>query len=75
MVHAHKSSAVCLHCICVSLYSTFTADTFSCRGRIYYSASSSCVLVLVLRGNFGLFSMQLKQCLKKCHGLDNNFSN
>lgn len=48
---AHNSSAVCVYCIRLSLCSTFSADALSSRKRTHYSASSSFVLVLVLRGN------------------------
>jgi len=38
----------CVCCVHLSLYCTFTADTFSCRGRIYYSTSSSLCLCWLL---------------------------
>lgn len=64
----------CAYWVCLSLCCIFPAGAFSCRGRIYYSTYLLCASA-GSRGKFGLFSMQFKCCLKRSHGLDNNFSN
>lgn len=64
----------CPYRVCPSFCCIFAADTFSYRGRIYYSTSLLCASAGSW-GKFGLFSMQSKHCLKRSHGLDNNFSN
>lgn len=68
--HAHKISAVSVPTVFI------WADVVSLLlvHSLYYSIYLLCASA-GSQGKFGLFSMQFKHCLKRSHGLDNNFSN
>lgn len=63
----------CVYCIRLSLHCTFTAH-FLAEGGYTTVLHLLCACAGSQRKS-GLFSMQFKHCLKRRHGLDNNFSN